>query len=92
MLNVPGENIRDLAFRIGGCSGRDVDKFAELGLTAVPGRRVRPPAIGECMAAVECRIVDQFVTGDHTVFVGEVLEAYPLGEGFDLSNVLLQAR
>ena len=92
VLNIPGEDIRDLAVRIGSCSGRDVDKFAELGLTAVPARSVRPPAIGECMAAIECRIVDQFVTGDHTIFVGEVTEAYPLGEGYDVSKVMLQSR
>jgi flavin reductase (DIM6/NTAB) family NADH-FMN oxidoreductase RutF len=92
VLNVPSERIRDLAIQVGSCSGREVDKFAESGMTAVPARRVRPPAIGECLAAIECSIVDQFVTGDHTVFVGEVVEAYPLGEEFDVSEVLLQSR
>jgi len=93
VLNIVGEEIRELALRIGSCSGREVDKFTELGLTAVPGRVVRPPAIGECLAAVECRVIDQLTTGDHTIFVGEAVEAYMLGgQDFDASKVLLQGR
>jgi flavin reductase (DIM6/NTAB) family NADH-FMN oxidoreductase RutF len=92
VFNVPSHDVRDLAFRVGSCSGREVDKFAELSLTPVPARQVRPPAIAECMAAIECRIVDQMAAGDHTIFVGKVLEAYPLGEGFDVSKVVLQSR
>jgi len=44
------------------------------------------------LAAVECRVVDQFATGDHTIFVGEAVEGYPLGQDFDASKVLLQSR
>jgi flavin reductase (DIM6/NTAB) family NADH-FMN oxidoreductase RutF len=90
VLNVPSAEQRDLAFDIGGCSGRDVDKFEQFEMTAVPARQVAPPVIGDCLAAVECRIVDQISTGDHTIFIGEAIEAYPLGEEFEARRVLVQ--
>jgi flavin reductase (DIM6/NTAB) family NADH-FMN oxidoreductase RutF len=37
---------------------------------------VKPPAIKECIAHLECKLHSQFTTGDHTIFVGEVVEAY----------------
>ena len=35
-------------------SGRDVDKFSGHGLTAIPGRKVSAPIIGECGLHFEC--------------------------------------
>ena len=32
--------------------------------------------IKECLAHIECKLHRQFKTGDHTVFVGEIVEAY----------------
>lgn len=40
----------------GRVSGRDVDKFSGHGLTAVPGRQVNAPIVGECGLHLECRI------------------------------------
>ena len=56
----------------GRCSGRDVDKFAEAGLTAVDGIAVNVPAIGEALAHVECEVEAEHVTGDHVIVVGRV--------------------
>ncbi|RJS89047.1 flavin reductase family protein, partial [Candidatus Bathyarchaeota archaeon] len=33
------------------------------------------PLIKECFAHLECRVVDQHVCGDHTLFVGEIVAA-----------------
>jgi flavin reductase (DIM6/NTAB) family NADH-FMN oxidoreductase RutF len=41
----------------GSTSGRDVDKFAAQGLTAVPGSQVRTPIINECIIHFECRVI-----------------------------------
>jgi len=61
-------------------SGRDVDKFKETGLVAVPAKNVRPPLIEECVANFECRVVGEIETGDHTIFVGEIVAAHVSGE------------
>ena len=31
------------------------------------------PILDGCLAYMECRVADRFVSGDHTVFIGEVL-------------------
>ncbi len=41
----------------GSMSGRDVDKFRECGLTAMKGKVVNTPVIGECNLHYECKIV-----------------------------------
>lgn len=41
----------------GSKSGRDFDKFKECNLTALPGRFVRAPVIGECSLHYECKVL-----------------------------------
>lgn len=51
----------DLAKAVGLCgsqSGRDLDKFAECGLTALPSATVKSPGIAECGLIYECRVVN----------------------------------
>jgi flavin reductase (DIM6/NTAB) family NADH-FMN oxidoreductase RutF len=56
----------------GRCSGRDVDKFAESDLTAVPARSVDAPAIVEARAHIECEVEAEHAAGDHVIVVGRV--------------------
>jgi len=72
-------------------SGRDYDKFKECKLTAVPGRYVDVPVIGECNLHYECRVVykqdmdpatlneeinQRFYPNYHTFYYGEILGCY----------------
>lgn len=41
----------------GSKSGRDVNKFAEAGLSAVKGKQVAAPVVGECDLFYECKII-----------------------------------
>ncbi len=56
-------------------SGRDLDKFKETGLTKVEGEKINCPLIKESLAYLECRVVKKIDSGDHTIFVGEVVNA-----------------
>lgn len=76
VLALPGEDLEAACVYCGTHSGRDVDKFKETGLTALPATRVRPPLIAECLANLECKVVGSMRTGDHTIFVGEVVAAH----------------
>lgn len=58
VLAIPAADLIDTAVGIGTCSGTDTDKFAKFGLTPLPARHVRPPLIAECLANIECRVVD----------------------------------
>lgn len=60
----------------GTCSGRDVDKFKETGLTPIPAQQVRPPLIKEGVVNMECKVIGELRTGDHTIFAGEIVAAY----------------
>ena len=61
-------------------SGRDHDKFAEMGLTPVAARVVQAPAIAEAPVSIECRVREVLHLGSHDMFVADVV------------NVLVDAR
>lgn len=54
-------------------SGRDVDKFAETGLTRGPASKVKVPVIAESPVNIECRVVQKLELGTHDMFLAEVL-------------------
>lgn len=76
VVNIPTMEILEETFFCGTVSGKNHDKFKEAGLTPLPARKVKPPIIKECVAHLECKLHSRFPTGDHTIFVGEVVEAY----------------
>ncbi|MBN1343617.1 MAG: flavin reductase family protein [Phycisphaerae bacterium] len=56
-INVPPPGLKEAVTFCGTKSGRDYDKFSTCKLTAVPGRAVNAPIIGECVVNYECRVV-----------------------------------
>lgn len=72
VVNLPNKALLHATDYCGVVSGREVDKFARLGLTAVPGRHVKAPLIGECPVNMEIRIVQIIPLGSHDLFLGEV--------------------
>jgi flavin reductase (DIM6/NTAB) family NADH-FMN oxidoreductase RutF len=76
VLVFPSKEMEDAVMYCGTHSGRDVDKFKETGLTAVEAKYVKPPLVEEAVVNMECRVIGELVTGDHTLFVGEILTAY----------------
>lgn len=74
-LNIPSSELTDAILKIGTTHSNEVDKFAETGLTQLQGNKISAPLISECFMNIECKVLEQFVTGDHTVFVAEPLAA-----------------
>ena len=58
----------------GTATGRDTDKFARFGLTALPATLVKAPLIKECYANIECRVVDYVKR--HNIFVLDGIKAW----------------
>jgi flavin reductase (DIM6/NTAB) family NADH-FMN oxidoreductase RutF len=73
VVNLPTRELVKQVWAVGTLSGRDLDKFSHVGLTPIPALVVRPPRIAECPTHIECRIVDTLDTGDHTIFIGQVV-------------------
>jgi len=76
VINVPTMKIVRQTLFCGRISGVKCDKFKKAPLTAAPAKKVRVPIIKECVAHLECKLVQTIPTGDHTLFVGEVVAAY----------------
>jgi flavin reductase (DIM6/NTAB) family NADH-FMN oxidoreductase RutF len=73
-LNVPSAaQVKEVDF-IGMASGRDRDKFAEVGWTAVKSELVNAPMVAEAPLSLECKVVLTNELGLHTQFVGQVLD------------------
>lgn len=66
---------RELAFATDYCgvkSGRDVDKFKELGLTPLKAEHVGAPLIAESPVNIECKVREVLPLGSHHMFLADV--------------------
>jgi flavin reductase (DIM6/NTAB) family NADH-FMN oxidoreductase RutF len=74
VVAVPTVDLLDEVVGIGTCSGADTDKFARFNLTPVRGKFVKAPLIKECLANIECKVID--IVRKHNIVVLEGLAAY----------------
>ena len=54
-------------------SGRDYDKFAEMGLTAETAAVVKAPIVAESPVSLECRVKQIVPLGSHDMFIADVV-------------------
>ena len=78
VIAIPSVDMSEKVVGIGTCSGADTDKFRKFGLTAVKAEKVKAPLIAECIANIECRVIDHVKR--HDLFVVEGVRAWI---GFD---------
>lgn len=74
VIAIPTVDIIDQVVGVGTCSGADTDKFGKFGLTAVKGDHVKSPLIKECLANVECKVID--IVKKHNIVILEGIAAY----------------
>ena len=72
-LNLTNEALARATDWCGVRSGRDYNKFAEMGLTPVKGIKVAAPSIEQAPMSIECRVRDIMRLGTHDMFIAEVL-------------------
>ncbi|MCL2635020.1 MAG: flavin reductase family protein [Betaproteobacteria bacterium] len=58
VIAIPTVDLLDRVLGIGTCCGAETDKFARFGLTPMPGHVVKAPLIRECLANIECTVVE----------------------------------
>jgi flavin reductase (DIM6/NTAB) family NADH-FMN oxidoreductase RutF len=73
-VSLPNESQAIAADYAGLVSGREHDKVAELGLTAVPSDLVDAPYFAEFPLVLECRLTAVHDLGMHTQFIGEIID------------------
>src|SRR5271169_1486823 len=67
VISIPTVDMLDKVVGIGTCSGADTDKFAKFKLTPVQAKFVRPPLVRECLANIECKVID--IVKKHNIIV-----------------------
>ena len=73
-VNIASEQYVTEADYFGIVSGRDVDKFAETGLTPVRSDWSTRPTSTSSRSSIECKLLHTLEIGLHTLFVGEILD------------------
>ena len=74
VINVPHFGLVSGTHMVGQVSGRDDPRKVEkAGFSLETSRKVRAPQIKECPVNLECKLKDIIPTGDHDMFIGEVL-------------------
>ena len=72
------ETDSELIGRFGYKSGKDIDKFE--GLDLKYGETGVPIVLNDCIAYLECKIVEKFDVGTHWIFIGELIQAEVLDD------------
>lgn len=72
VINLVTEDLVKACDYCGVRSGKDVDKFQEMGLTASESYTVDAPGIGECPVNLECKVKQVIELGSHDLFLAEV--------------------
>jgi flavin reductase (DIM6/NTAB) family NADH-FMN oxidoreductase RutF len=74
VIAVPTVDISRKVVEIGVCSGSDTDKFRKFELTPVKAKSVEAPLIKECLANIECRVIDHIEK--YNIFILDALNAW----------------
>lgn len=81
-VNIPTIDLLSQVHLCGFRSGREGDKFELARLTPEEGAAVEAPLVSECVAHIECTVLDRHTIGDHDLFVGRVLRVTANDEAF----------
>lgn len=74
-VNLVGQELCAAMDLCGVKSGRDIDKFAETGLTAVPAPGLSmAPAVAEAPAFLSCRVKQVIELGSHDLFLADIVQ------------------
>ena len=92
---------KELAYATDWCgvkSGKDYNKFIEMGLTPIPAQMVKAPLIDQSPLSIECEVVEIKELGSHDMFIANVVnvcadEKYinPTTNSFELEKANLLA-
>ena len=76
VIAIPSIDLAPIVVKVGNTSGRNIDKFATLGLTAAPSTRIAAPLVEECFANLECKVTDTRSVNKYNLFILNVLKAW----------------
>jgi flavin reductase (DIM6/NTAB) family NADH-FMN oxidoreductase RutF len=72
-VNLPTSKMARAVDFCGVRSGKDVDKFAQTGLTKTDSHAVSCPSIAECPLTLECKLDRIIPLGTHDMFIADIV-------------------
>ncbi len=73
-VNFASDDQAALASLAGAYTGKEVNKLSSQLFQTYAAKKIQAPMVSGCFLNAECRLVETHETGDHTMFLGEVLE------------------
>lgn len=74
-ISIPTLDLSKAVHHCGMVSGNDVDKFEAADLTPDDPEEIEAPRIHECVAHIECGVLQRVSLADHDLFIGQILNA-----------------
>ena len=71
-LSLVGSELREAALKAGACSGRDMDKAAQLGIPLMELDGFAPGLVRGSRLCFACALVDSHPVADHTLYIGRI--------------------
>jgi flavin reductase (DIM6/NTAB) family NADH-FMN oxidoreductase RutF len=76
VIAIPGVDLADKVVDIGNCSGEDIDKFKKFRLAPKSAQNVKAPLIEQCIANIECKVVDTRMVNRYNLFILQAAKAW----------------
>ena len=76
VINLTTQNLVKATDYCGVKSGRDVNKWEEMGLTPEPCEKVKCPLIKESPVNLECKVIEVKEYPTHDMFIGEIVNVH----------------
>ena len=85
VINLPTRELVKAVDWCGVKTGRKVDKFKEMQLTAEPSAKVSAPLLAESPVNIECKVREVVSLGTHDMFIADIV-------GLDVAKELLDEK
>jgi flavin reductase (DIM6/NTAB) family NADH-FMN oxidoreductase RutF len=73
VVNFMPFELKDKVLFCGRNSGKDIDKFKEAELKKEESEKIDCPRLKDAIGFLECKVVKEIDAGDHTIFIGVIL-------------------
>ena len=87
VVAVPNKELESAVVLFGTTHGDKVDKFRKVGMHIGEAKHVKSPLIMNATVNFECKLKKEIDSGDHIIFIGEIVAAYTNKEKKVLFNV-----
>jgi len=76
VVAVPNKSLEQPLLFFGSHHGNEVDKFKETNIETMKASKTKTPLLKDATINMECELTQEIETGDHYIFVGEVVVAH----------------